>query len=95
MQDTVGLIGAKQATANSKHYASADRTSCIEHISDPTGNTTRKRTTFVNTTAIAYRQNHEAPADFLPVYNSSCVHKRHAFASTDVLPRSGPRFSPR
>jgi len=32
---------------------------------------TRKRMTFVNTTAIAYRQNHEAPADFLAVCNSS------------------------
>ena len=29
--------------------------------------------TFVNTSAIAYRQNHEAPINFLPVCNSSCV----------------------
>ena len=33
---------------------------------------TRKRMTFVNTTAIAYYQNHEAPADFLSVYNLVC-----------------------
>ena len=43
-----------------------------------TVNCARKGMTFVNTTAIAYYQNHEAPADFLPVCNSSCV---HAFAS--------------
>jgi len=42
---------------------------------------TRKRMTFVNTTAIACYQNYEAPVDFLPVCNSSCVHKRHGFAS--------------
>jgi len=28
-------------------------------------------------------QNHEAPVDFLLVCNSSCVHKCHAFASSD------------
>ena len=46
---------------------------------------TRKRMTFVNIAAIAYRRNHEAPADFLPACNSSCVHKRYVFASTRTL----------
>ena len=49
---------------------------------------TRNVLTFVNTTAIAYRQNHEAPADFLPIYNSTGVHKRHVFASTRVHTRN-------
>jgi len=30
-------------------------------------------------------QNHEAPAHFLPICNNSCVHKRHAFASSVVF----------
>ena len=40
---------------------------------------TRNSLTLVNTTAIAYHQNLGVPTDFLPVGNSSCVHKRHAF----------------
>jgi len=30
---------------------------------------------FVSTTTIEYQQNLEAPADFLPICNSGCVHK--------------------
>ena len=37
--------------------------------------------TFVHTTAIAYHQNHEALIDFLPICNSSCVHKRQKITS--------------
>jgi len=43
---------------------------------------TRKRMTFVNTTAIAYGQRIGRSLMILVVCNSSCVHKRHAFAST-------------
>ena len=43
---------------------------------------TRKRKTFVNTTAIAYGQKIGRSLMILAVCNSSCVHKRHAFAST-------------
>jgi len=35
---------------------------------------TRNFLTFVNTTAIAYHQNHEALTDFLPICNSSRVY---------------------
>ena len=43
---------------------------------------TRKRMMFVNTTAIAYGQNIGRSLMILAVCNSSCVDKRHAFAST-------------
>ena len=42
---------------------------------------TRNVLTFLNTTTIAY-QNHAAPEYFLPVCNSSCVHKRQDTPST-------------
>ena len=42
---------------------------------------TRKRMTFVNTTAVAYRQRIGRSLMILVVCNSSCVHKVHAFAS--------------
>jgi len=46
---------------------------------------TRKRMTFVNTTAIAYGQKIGRSLMILVVCNSSCVHKHHAFASRVVL----------
>ena len=47
-----------------------------------------------HTTTIAYRQNREAPADFLPIKlcNSSCVHKRHAFTSMVLEEAPGRSF---
>ena len=43
---------------------------------------TRNFLTFVNTTAIAYHRNPEALVDFLPIWNSGCVHKRQKITST-------------
>jgi len=42
---------------------------------------TRNFLTFANTTAIAYRKNLEAPGNFSPICNSSCVCKRQKITS--------------
>jgi len=46
---------------------------------------TRNFLTFVNTTAIAYHQNHDALTDFLPICNSSRVYKRQKITSTVLV----------
>ena len=46
---------------------------------------TRNFLTFVNTTAIAYHQNHETLTDCLPICNRSRVYKRQKITSTRVL----------
>ena len=43
---------------------------------------TRNFLTFVNTTTIVYGQKPAAPADFLPICNSSRVYKRQKITST-------------
>jgi len=54
-----------------------------------TYSSTRNFLTFVNTTAIAYGQKPAAPADFLPICNSSRVYKRQKITSTiQILPPS-------
>jgi len=45
---------------------------------------TRNFLTFANTTAIAYRKNLEAPGNFSPICNSSCVCKRQKITSNGV-----------
>ena len=51
----------------------------------------RERMKFVNTTAIAYGQKIGRSFMILAVCNSSCVHKRHAFASTVKTQIKEPR----
>jgi len=47
---------------------------------------TRNFLTFANTTAIAYRKNLEAPDNFSPICNNSCVCKRQKITSIILVP---------